>query len=411
MKFVSIDYAKVSGRRCLMRVDLNVPIDGSGKITDDTRIQEIIPDIISLQKNGARIILVTHLGRPKGRHDKSLSVIPVAKKLSELIGHEIIVSNDLVGDNVIAKTKKLKDGNIMMLENIRFHKGEESNDISFARSLAKLCDVYIGNSFSNAHRSHASVDALPKLMKPNKTDNINDALKTNLTLCAGRKFIHEYNSLSDLFHSQAKTIGALIGGAKISTKLGVLENLIEKVNVLAIGGAMANTFLLADGINIGESLVEKNMIQEAKKIIDKCRAANCNLLLPVDVTLFGRSHTGAATRIAELSDACMPADKILDTGPATTEMFAKHLSTCEMVIWNGPLGAFETKPFDKSTKEIAKKISNYTLGGGVSIIGGGDTLSAISDLDVKFSYKSTAGGAFLEYLAGNELPGIKALEL
>ena len=393
--FVFVDEVETAGRRCLVRLDLNVPLV-DGRVADDTRIRRILPGLEALRRTGARIIILTHLGRPKGRAAPEFSLAPVAARLAELLGREVPLVGDLLGRGARDAVSALADGDVVMMENLRFHPQEEANDPDFAAALASLGDIYVGDAFSCTHRAHASVEALPRRM-------------TEAT--AGRALGEELSALHAALASPARPVAAIVGGAKVSTKLQVLENLITKVDRLVLGGGMANTFLMAAGQNVGASLVEADMVDTARAISDKAAARGCQINLPEDFLVATRLAADVPHRIAgpgELSTDEM----ILDAGPESVATAVADLAECRTVVWNGPMGAFEFPPFDSATNAVARAVAAATQSGGtLSVAGGGDTLAALANAGVsdQFSYVSTAGGAFLEWLEGRELPGVEAL--
>lgn len=393
--FLFVDEVDTAGRRCLVRLDLNVPL-ADGEVSDDTRIRRILPGLEALRQTGARIIILTHLGRPKGRAMPEFSVAPVAACVSRLLGCPVPVVKDILGPGARDTVAAMADGDVLMLENLRFHPQEEANDSGFAASLASLGDVYVGDAFSCTHRAHASVEALPRLMK---------------VATAGRALGEELTALQDALATPKRPVAAIVGGAKVSTKLKVLENLIEKVDSLILGGGMANTFLLADGVEVGASLVEPDMVETAKLIRDKAADRGCRIILPGDFLVARELATGTPHRVVEPADVG-ESDMILDAGPRSAGEVATHLADCRTIVWNGPLGAFEFPPFDSATNTVARAAADLTATGELlSVAGGGDTLAALANAGVgnQFSYVSTAGGAFLEWLEGRELPGVEAL--
>ena len=393
--FLFVDEVDTAGRRCLVRLDLNVPL-ADGEVSDDTRIRRILPGLEALRQTGARIIILTHLGRPKGRVMPEFSVGPVAACLSRLLGCPVPVVPDILGQDARDAVTAMSQGDVLMLENLRFHPQEEANDSGFAASLASLGDVYVGDAFSCTHRAHASVEALPRMMD----------LAT-----AGRALGEELTALHDALASPKRPVAAIVGGAKVSTKLGVLENLIEKVDTLILGGGMANTFLLAEGGEVGASLVEADMVETAGIIRNKAAESGCRIILPRDFLVAKELAAGISHRVAGPGEVA-GTDMILDAGPASAGEVAAHLADCRTIVWNGPLGAFEFPPFDSATNLVARAVADLTADGGLlSVAGGGDTLAALANAGVgnQFSYVSTAGGAFLEWLEGRSLPGVEAL--
>ena len=394
--FRSIDDLDVRGRRVLVRADLNVPVS-DGIVTDMTRLTRLAPTIRELSDRGARVIVLSHFGRPKGR-DTSLSLRVVVEALEEVFaGRTVRFGEDCVGPVAEQVASSLRDGEIAVLENLRFHKGEVANDPAIARELARLGEMYVTDAFSAAHRAHASTEALARL----------------LPCAAGRLMQDELEHLGRALGSPKHPLAAIVGGAKVSTKLDVLSNLIAKVDVLAIGGGMANTFLHAQGIDVGRSLCERDMADTAREIEAAAKRAGCLLMLPDDVVVAGALKPGVSTRIVLVGD--VPRDAmILDLGPVTAARLCAEIDRCQTLVWNGPLGAFETAPFDAATNQVARHVAERTaIGSLVSVAGGGDTVAALVHAGVvdRFSYVSTAGGAFLEWLEGKSLPGVEALAI
>jgi phosphoglycerate kinase len=392
--FRTIDDLQVSGKRVLVRADLNVPMK-DGVVTDTSRIDRQAPTIRDLCAKGARVIVCSHFDRPKGKVVPSMSLKPVAEPLSKAVERPVAFAEDCVGPLAEAAAAKLKDGEVLLLENTRFHAGEEKNDPELAKGLAKLADFYVNDAFSSAHRAHASTEAVAHL----------------LPSAAGRSMQAELTHLTKALNDPERPLMAVIGGAKVSSKIGVLENLLKRVDVLVIGGAMANTFLAAQGKKIGKSLCEKDYIPTALKVLEAAKAAGKTVLLPVDAVVAKEFKANADHRTVSV-DAVADDEMILDVGPASIEAFKKVLATTKTVVWNGPFGAFETVPFDKGTVDAAQAVAKATQEGKLlSVAGGGDTVAALNTAKVadKFSYVSTAGGAFLEWLEGLELPGVVAL--
>ncbi|MDE2165240.1 MAG: phosphoglycerate kinase [Alphaproteobacteria bacterium] len=394
-KFRTLDDFDPQGKRVLLRADLNVPI-ANGKVADATRIDRLAPTIDELARRGARVIVMSHFGRPKDR-EPDLSLRPTVPALAAALGgRRVVFAEDCIGAPAEKAVHGLRDGEIAVLENLRFHKGEEQNDPAFARALASLGDVYVDDAFSVAHRAHASTDAVAHL----------------LPAYAGRLMQAELIALDRALDNPTRPVAAIVGGAKVATKLDLLANLVTKVQFLIIGGAMANTLLLAEGRSVGKSLVERDMIETARGLGAKAKAAGCELLLPVDAVVAGELKTGVPTEIVAVDR--VPANAmILDIGPRSVVLIGERLASCRTLVWNGPVGAFETKPFDKATLAIAKQVAALTRAHRlVSIAGGGDTVAALHEAGVvdDLTYVSTAGGAFLEWLEGKTLPGLKALE-
>ena len=391
--FSSLDTAAVAGKRVVVRTDLNVPAK-DGVITDLTRIEKAATTIKELAEKGARVIVLCHYGRPKGV-DPQFSQEFLVGPLSKAIGRPVTWSKDVIGADAVSATKLLPDGGVLLMENVRFHPEEEKNDPEFAKALALLGDIYVNDAFSAAHRAHASTEGMAKL----------------LPRYAGRLMQAELEALEKALGNPEKPVAALVGGAKVSTKLDLLGNLVSKVDVLIIGGGMANTFLFAQGHEVGKSLCEKDMAGTAREILEKAKAANCEIILPTDAVVAGAFAEHAPSQIVTVD--AVPGDQmILDTGPKSVAAITKRLQGCKTLVWNGPLGAFEIEPFDAATNAVARAAANLTEEGKLlTVAGGGDTVSALAHAGVEkqFSYISTAGGAFLEWLEGKELPGVAAL--
>ena len=393
--FLFVDQIETSGKRCLVRLDLNVPL-ADGVVGDDTRIRRVLPGLRALREAGARVVILTHLGRPKGKVVPEMSVTPVAAALSALLGCEVPVERDLTGPGGLAAVGRIADGDVLMMENLRFHSGEEANDPDFAAALAQLGDIYVGDAFSCTHRAHASVEALPRLME---------------IATAGRSLGEELTALHNALADPARPVAAIVGGAKVSTKLQVLENLVASVDTLILGGGMANTFLLARGQDVGASLVEADMVDTALAIEAAAKANGCHIVLPEDFLVASEFAANVPHRVAGPGDVG-EGEMILDAGPASAEAVAQSLETCRTVVWNGPMGAFEFPPFDSATNHVAQAVAALTSNGSMmSVAGGGDTLAALANAGVsdQFTYVSTAGGAFLEWLEGRALPGVEVL--
>ena len=391
--FRTLDALNPAGKRVVLRSDLNVPAK-DGKVTDTTRIDRSAATIKELADKGGRVIVVTHFGRPKGRETKysqKLLVEPLAKAL----GRPVAWADDVIGPEAEKAVAALKDGQVLLTENVRFHAGEEGNDAEFAKSLAKLGDIYVNDAFATAHRAHASTATIAKY----------------LPAFAGRLMQAELEALGKALDQPVRPVVAIVGGSKISTKLDLLGNLLGKVDTLVIGGGMANTFLFAQGVAIGASLCEKDMADTAREIMAKAKASGKKILLPEDAIVAGKLESGVAAKTVAVN--AVPADQmILDVGPATAKAVSAALDTARTLVWNGPVGAFETAPFDAATTAIAKTAARLTKAGKLlTVAGGGDTVSALAHagVDNDFSYISTAGGAFLEWLEGKELPGVAAL--
>lgn len=393
--FLFVDDIETAGKRCLVRLDLNVPLT-DGVVGDDTRIRRVLPGLEALCSAGARLIIMTHLGRPKGRRVPAMSVAPVAGRLAALLGRPVPVVSDITGQQATDAVAAMQDGDVLMLENLRFHASEEANDGDFAAALAALGDIYVGDAFSCTHRAHASVEALPRMMP---------------VVAAGRALGDELSALHRALAAPERPLGAVVGGAKVSTKLSVLENLVKTVDVLVLGGGMANTFLLANGHDIGASLVEADMTETASDIARTANDHGCRLVLPHDFCVAKALASGVDTRIAQTGDVGTD-DMILDAGPESAAAAIAALSGCRTIVWNGPMGAFEFPPFDAATNVLAQAVAAQSKNDGMmSVAGGGDTLAALANAGVSddISYISTAGGAFLEWLEGRTLPGVEAL--
>jgi phosphoglycerate kinase len=395
MAFKTLDSADLSGKRVLVRVDLNVPME-NGKITDATRIERVAPTITEIADKGGKVILLAHFGRPKGRDPKE-SLKPVAAEVAHIIKKPVGFADDCVGEAAETAIAAMKPGDVLMLENTRFHKEEEKNDPAFVEKLAKLGDIYVNDAFSAAHRAHASTEGLAR----------------KLPAYAGRTMQAELDALTKALEAPQRPVIAIVGGAKVSTKLELLENLLAKVQALVIGGAMANTFLFAQGVKIGKSLAEKEMAETARRILAKASDLNCAIILPVDAIVAFHFEANAPSHAYGL-DAIPGDGMILDVGPQSIERIKGAVDDAATLVWNGPLGAFEMPPFDQGTVKIARYVAERTKAGKlISVAGGGDTVAALNAAGVadKFTYVSTAGGAFLEWLEGRKLPGVEALRV
>lgn len=384
----------VRGKRVLVRADLNVPMK-DGRITDATRLERVVPGIKDLAQRGARVIVISHFGRPKGEVKPEFSLKPVAEAMSGLLGQPVQFSSDCVGNQAVEASKALQDGQVAVFENLRFHKGEEANDNDFAAQLAASGDLYVSEAFSAAHRAHASTEAIAQL----------------LPAYAGPLMMEEIAALRSSVEEPDRPVAAVVGGAKVSTKIPVLTNLAAKVDKLIIGGGMANTFLLAQGVEIGKSLAEADMKETALEIMKAAKERSCEVVLPKDVVVAAEFAAGAPSQTVPTLEA--PADKmILDVGPESVKHYISVMSNCKTLLWNGPLGAFEIDPFGEGTFALARAAADLTQAGKIkSVAGGGDTVAALNAAGAtqNFSYVSTAGGAFLEWLEGKDLPGIVAL--
>jgi len=392
-KFRTLDEVDVKGKRVLLRVDLNVPME-NGRVTDLTRLERISPTITEISGKGGKVILLAHFGRPKGRDPKE-SLKPVAAALALVIKKPVGFADDCIGEMVQQAVAAMKDGEILCLENTRFHKEEENNDPAFVAELAKLGDIWVNDAFSAAHRAHASTEGLGH----------------KLPAYAGRTMQAELDALGKALESPTKPVIAIIGGAKVSTKIDLLENLVSKVDALVIGGGMANTFLHAQGVGIGKSLAEKDLAATALRIFDKADAANCAIILPVDAIVAYHFAANAPSHAYGLD--AIPADgMILDVGPQSVARIHAAIDDAATLVWNGPLGAFEMTPFDHGTVVAARHAAARTRARKlISVAGGGDTVAALNQAGVAgdFTYVSTAGGAFLEWMEGKPLPGVEVL--
>ncbi|MGD0429871.1 MAG: phosphoglycerate kinase [Acetobacteraceae bacterium] len=394
MTFRTLDSLDPAGKRVLMRADLNVPVR-DGKITDLTRIERLSPTIRELSGKGAKVIVCSHFDRPKGKPVPSMSLRPMADALSHVLGRPVAFADDCVGEAARTAVERMADGDVLVLENTRFHPGEEKNDPAFSADLAALADVFVNDAFSAAHRAHASTEGVAHL----------------LPAYAGRLMQAELEALDAALGNPQRPVAAIVGGAKVSTKLELLGNLVTKVNVLIIGGAMANTFLAAEGKAVGKSLQEAEMHEMARSILAQAVNARCEVVLPVDAVVATEFRANPPTRTVSVD--AVPADSmILDVGPASVAALIARLPSLKTLVWNGPLGAFETPPFERATMALAKAVAAATEHGALrSVAGGGDTVSALRQAGVidKLSYVSSAGGAFLEWLEGKALPGVAAL--
>jgi phosphoglycerate kinase len=394
-QFKTIDDLDVAGKRVLVRADLNVPMR-DGKITDTSRIDRTVPTLSELSNKEARVVVISHFGRPKGRVNMEFTLKPVARALQLVLGLPVKFCPESIGDKAAQYINEAAEDEVVMLENLRFHPEEEENDRMFATQLAKLGDVYVDDAFSCSHRAHASTEGLAHL----------------LPAAAGRLMQAEVEALTAALEAPEHPVAAVVGGAKVSTKMEVLGNLSAKVDLLLIGGGMANTFLFAKGIDVGNSLCEKDMAAEALKIIETAKARGCEIVLPVDGVVAGEFKEGAESRVVEL-DSIPASLMMLDIGPKSIIDTVSRLQGCKTLLWNGPFGAFEIPPFDAGTNAVAREAARLTREGKlISVAGGGDTVSALDHAGVKddFTYISTAGGAFLEWLEGKRLPGVAVLE-
>jgi phosphoglycerate kinase len=382
----------VSGKRVLVRADLNAPQHEDGSVSDDTRLRAVRPTLQYLRTHGACIVLMSHLGRPKGKVDERFRMAPIAAKLSEILGQDVPVAPDCVGPEVEALANKLERGQILLLENLRFHKEEEANDEAFARSLAKLGDIYVNDAFGTAHRAHASTEGVTHF----------------LPSVAGLLMQAELDMLGSLVDNPGRPFAAIIGGAKVSSKLAVLKHLLDRVDTLIIGGGMAGTFLKARGIEVGDSLLEPDLLEEAKAIEHAAAQRGVRFLLPTDAVIANQFSADADKRIVPIN--AVPAGwQILDIGPDSIREFEQALSDCKTILWNGPMGVFELAPFAEGTRAVAAFLARSNA---VTVVGGGDSVAALESqgLASKITHVSTGGGATLEFLEGKVLPGVAALE-
>jgi len=396
MTFRTLDDAKdLAGKTALVRVDFNVPMEG-GKVTDDTRLRVALPTIQRLRDAGAKVALLAHFDRPKGQRVPSMSLKPVVQPLEELLGAPVRFADDCIGPDAVEAIRDLDAGGVVLLENVRFHAAEEANDPVFAQKLADLGDLYVNDAFSAAHRAHASTEGVAH----------------HIPAYAGESMRRELDALEAALGNPQKPVAGIVGGSKVSTKLDLLKNLVGKLDTLAIGGGMANTFLYAQGIDIGGSLAEKDMADTAREILAEAEAKGCDILLPVDVVVATEVKPGVDARTVKTGEALSADDKILDAGPDTVARLNAAIDGSKTLIWNGPLGVFEVPPFDAATVAAAKHVAERTKAGAlIAVAGGGDTVAAVGHAGVSadLTFVSTAGGAFLEWMEGKPLPGVEAL--
>ncbi len=395
MNKLSIDKVNLKSKRVFVRVDFNVPLDENLNVTDDIRIVESLPTIKKIINEGGKAILASHLGRPKGGPNPKYSLKPAAERLSYLLGKEVKLAPDCIGEEVKAMVNQMQDGDVLLLENVRFHPEEEKNDPEFSKQLAELADIYVNDAFGSAHRAHASTEGITKYVS---------------TSVAGYLMQKELDYLGAALANPKRPFTAILGGAKISGKIDVINNLIDKVDTLIIGGGMAFTFFKAQGKEIGKSLLEEDKIELAKEILEKVSNSNVKFLLPIDVVVASEFNNDSPSSIVSIDE--IPADKMgLDIGPNTFELLKNEILNSKTIVWNGPMGVFEMDNFAKGTFEIAKALAEATEQGAITVIGGGDSASAIAKagLKDKVSHVSTGGGASLEFLEGKILPGVAAL--
>lgn len=394
-RFSTLDDVDVSGKTVLVRADLNLPMQ-DGKVTDATRVERLLPTIKELIQKHSKIILMSHFGRPKGQRHEEDSLKQLLPTLEKVLGQSVQFASDCIGPEATRLAEALQPGQILLLENLRFHGEEEKNDAPFAKNLASLADIYVNDAFSCSHRAHASVVAITQF----------------LPALAGRAMEAECDTLSQIMTNPERPLMAIVAGSKVSTKLDLLQNLVQKVDTLVVGGGMANTFLSALGYPIGQSLCEAEMMDTARSILDGAKASGCSVILPQDVAVTIEIKPHVLRRVVAISEVNLE-DKIVDIGEQTVALIRSSMALCATVIWNGPVGIFEISPFDVGSTEIAKIIADFTRKGSlVSVAGGGDTLAALAHAGCSdaFTYTSTAGGAFLEWLEGKSLPGVVALE-
>ncbi len=393
MDYKTVRDVDVAGKRVFLRADLNVPLD-DGRITDDTRIRASLPTIVYLLDRGARVILASHLGRPKGKVNDALRLKPVADRLSQLLGRPVRMTGDALGPGVQVAVDKMRPGDLILLENLRFHAEEEANDPEFAKSLASLADLYVNDAFGAAHRAHASTEGITH----------------HLPSVSGLLMEREVDALQTLLERPAKPFHAVIGGAKVSGKLEVLAALLSRCQAILVGGGMANTFLAARGLALGKSLVEEEQLDNATRIVEEARRKRVRLMLPTDAVVAPQIHHRARTKVVAV-DAVPKDQMIVDIGPDTVAAYTEHLAKAKTVFWNGPMGVFEHPQFAEGTRAIARSLARLTDEGAVTVVGGGDSVAAVEQLGLadRMTHVSTGGGASLEFLEGKTLPGVAAL--
>jgi phosphoglycerate kinase len=395
MRFRTLDDVDAAGQRVLVRVDFNVPME-NGRVTDDTRLEAALPTIQDLRRKSARVILLSHFGRPKGKRVEEMSLRPLVEPLARLLGADVRFAEDCVGLEALDAAAALHNGDVLLLENLRFHAGEEKNDPEFARELAQLGDLYVDDAFSCAHRAHASTEAIARI----------------LPAYAGRSMQTELEHLEKALGTPERPVMGIVGGAKVSTKLDLLHNLVGKLQRLAIGGGMANTFLYAQGHTVGASLCERELADTALEILKTAEAKGCEIILPSDVIVAKKLQSYADSRTVDL-DAIAADESIFDMGPTSLKRVLDAIAASKTLIWNGPLGVFEVPPFDKGTVAAARQAASLAKAGKlIAVGGGGDTVAALNAAGVArdFTFVSTAGGAFLEWMEGKTLPGVAALQ-
>jgi phosphoglycerate kinase len=392
--FQTLDQADLAGKRALVRVDFNVPM-ADGRVTDDTRLKAALPTIEKLRQGGAKVVLLAHFDRPKGKVVPAMSLGPIAPALAKVLGEPVAFAEDCIGPKARSAIAALNPGDVLLLENVRFHAGEEANDRAFANALAANGDLYVNDAFSAAHRAHASTEGIARL----------------LPAYAGEQMRLELDALDRALGRPERPVMGIVGGSKVSTKLDLLRNLVTRLDKLAIGGGMANTFLYAQGHDVGASMCEPDLAETAREIIRLAGQSNCKLFLPLDIVVAEKLAPGAVARVRGVGEVDDD-EKILDAGPETVERLKRALANSKTLIWNGPLGVFEVQPFDKATVEAAQEAARLCREGAlVAVAGGGDTVAALNAAGVTqdFTFVSTAGGAFLEWMEGKTLPGVAAL--
>jgi phosphoglycerate kinase len=395
MNKISVADINYMGQKVLVRLDFNVPLDDKQHITDDRRIREALPTIKKIMNDGGKVIACSHLGRPSGKPVPEMSLRPVAKHLGELLGKEVLFATDCIGPDASSQVDKMKNGDVLLLENLRYHKEEEKNEPEFTKKLASLADTYVNDAFGTAHRAHASTEGVTHFFKQSAAGYLME-----------KELLYLGNSLTE----PKRPFAAILGGAKISGKIDVIQNLLDKVDILVIGGGMVFTFTKAMGYPIGDSLCEQDKVELAKETLSKIEKSKVKLLLPVDAVIASEISDTATTKVVPIKNI-PDGMKGLDIGPETIKLFSEELAKAKTIVWNGPMGVFESKPFASGTLAIAKLLADLTQKGVITVIGGGDSASAVSQagLDDKLTHVSTGGGASLEFLEGKVLPGVAAL--